>query len=270
MCCLLILPVGKNLELIKLPRSASKEYMTKTPDSDSPKETMREQCKSSAVLGIILVSTITSCALQPGKPIASKSATPTNTPLATTPSATPSISPAPVIPPAPSVTPIVTKPFLTPSSTTLSNDPFAIGSPSSQPSPSSTSTATTVKPTGPYEEQAQVEEGWQTVKIYKGSGMTNFCPAGDTFKTKSAWRLRWRVGQINNTKLGNGNMSIEIINKSNAKDLPMLESSNMLSEFTSQTFPASGNTFCLLARSNRTSYTILVEEQSKPQATKAP
>jgi hypothetical protein len=245
--------------------------MTKTQDGDSLKKTLRERCKSSAVLGIILVSTITSCTWQPGKPIASKSsATPTSTSSASTPSATPSISPAPVLPSAPSVTPIVTKPFLTPSSTPLSTDPFAIGSPSSQPSPSSTSTATTVKPTGPYEEQVQAEDGWQTVKTYKGSGMTNFCPAGDTFKTKSAWRLRWRVGQINNTKFGNGNMSIEIINKSSAKDLPMLESSNMLSEFTSQTFPASGNTFCLLARSNRTSYTILVEEQTKPQPTKPP
>lgn len=242
--------------------------MTKNQDGDAPEKTLRKRCKSSAVLGIILISTITSCALQTGKPIASKSsATPTNTPLA---SATPSISPAPVLPPAPSITPIVTKPFLTPSSTPLNTDPFAISSPTSKPSPSSTSAATTVKPTGPYEEQVQAEDGWQTVKTYKGSGLTNFCPAGDTFKTKSDWRLRWRVGQINNTKFGNGNMSIEIINKSNTKDLPMLESSNMLSEFTSQTFPASGNTFCLLARSNRTSYTILVEEQTKPQPTKPP
>jgi hypothetical protein len=192
------------------------------------------------------------------KPSSSKS--PSSTPIAVTP--TPSESPTPIVlPPTPIVQPSSTAfdpppPVASPSPVTPS--PTPAGSPKNTPLK-----VNTPDPKLSYEDQIQPEDGWQIIKTYRGSGMTNFCPEGDKFMVKSPWRLRWRIGQITNTKSGNGNMSIEIIDKTDDKTFPVLESSKDVSEATSQVFNAMKSPSCLLARGRSTNYTILVEKQIK-------
>jgi len=116
-------------------------------------------------------------------------------------------------------------------------------------------------PTLAYEEQMEPENGWQAVAAHVGSGMANFCPSSGTFSVSKPWRLRWRVGRITNSKSGNGKMSIEILNKADSSTFSKVKSDAELSEFTSEIFTAKGKSFCLLARSSGTGYTIWVEQR---------
>jgi hypothetical protein len=214
--------------------------------------------KYGVVVAIITASNLVSCTL-PSPPKITKSPAPTTTPSVVpteSVASSPIVSP-PILPPAPSITPIITKPFLPPSES-IEAPPTA--TPSIPPTPPS------VASNLPYEEQAQAKAGWKTVKTFRGSGMTNFCATtGDTFTAKAPWRVRWRVSQVTNTKSGNGSMSIEIISKTSTKNLPILESGEVLTESVSEILEPNDN-LCFLARSRSTKYTILVEEQSKSKS----